>query len=288
MSTLTAGSYSKWHHKIGKLGPLSSIDGIHGVGANGDVMDGGANPPSGSGVVGFGGPDQGTGVVGRGGGEGSGGTGVHGIGGAAGLARKTPPGTGVMAEGGRAEPDVERSLHGAGVLAIAGSLGKPLFWETGSVGVFAVGAEAELITQSVDGVDTLKGPQHPGAGVVGIGGTTNLRDAHPVAAGVIGVTADVNFPSIAETGNTGMFARGWIGIRGDGAGDRGGIFSSADDPQMNLIPLRLESPGELKREARAGDLLATITRDERGTEIASLWFCTKGGKPGHAGWAKIA
>lgn len=277
----------------GDLKPSGTIDGIHGVGNNG-AISAGVPASGGSGVVGFGGPNQGTGLVGRGGGaNGTGGFGVHGIGGSQGspsFIASAPPGTGVVAQGGRMVDNEARRLHGAGVVAVAGGSGRPLPSpaETGSVGVFAVGAEAEISTMNIDGVNTIVGPPFPGAGVVARGGVPIPHSTNPVGAGVIGLAGDTQIPLIGETGDIGVYARGPKGTVAHGEAGRGGIFSTDGFPQVQLVPLRIASPSELKGEAKAGDLLATIARDERGTDIASLWFCTVGGKPNQANWVKLA
>ena len=59
---------------------------------------------------------------------------------------------------------------------------------------------------------------------------------------------------------------------------------------MHLIPLEINDPTKLSVEEMAGDLLVTLAKDERGTRIATLWFCKSNvaGKPGMGNWIKIA
>ena len=57
--------------------------------------------------------------------------------------------------------------------------------------------------------------------------------------------------------------------------------------QLWLIPLRMKDPTALARST-AGELLSTVWPDERGTDNTSLWFCTMGGTPAEASWAKLA
>ena len=120
----------------GDLKPNITLDGIHGVGTNGGGFTGAS--PGGAGVVGFGGPNNGTGVVGRGGGvNGTAGTGVNGVGGGGNDMISSPPGVGVLAQGGRMLDNLNtpRLPHGAGVIAIAGGSGLPLPPPTDTGGV---------------------------------------------------------------------------------------------------------------------------------------------------------
>jgi hypothetical protein len=207
----------------GDLQPNITLDGIHGVGNNGAVA-GPVALPGGNGVVGFGGPNQGTGIVGLGGGgNGSGGIGVHGIGGSQigpSFSPSDPPGVGVVAQGGRMgdNDNDKRFSHGAGMIAIAGGSKRPIppLVDTGSIGVYAQGAEAEVRNVNIDNVDTIVGPIMPGAGVLGRGGVPIPRDENPVAAGVIGLAGDTAIPPISETGNKGVYGGGPVGIFGHG------------------------------------------------------------------------
>jgi hypothetical protein len=252
----------------GDLSPNMTLDGIHGVGHNGTQSSGGV------GVVGFGGPRDGTGVLGLGGGDGEGGIGVHGIGGSsnfAGFTPNGPPGAGVVALGGRMYDNTNtlRVPHGAGVIAIAGGNTKPIpaLIETGSIGVYAQGAEAEVRTSNIDGVDTVVGPAYPGVGVLARGGMPVPRGENKVAAGVVGLAGDTAIPPISETGNSGVYGAGWLGVFGHGVGTgvrgkseqsngifgetvsgagvygfasetkgRAGVFQSERSAQVSLVP----------------------------------------------------
>lgn len=222
----------------GALKPNITLDGIHGVGNNGAAA-GGASP-GGTGVVGFGGPNHGTGVVGKGGGvNGIGGIGVHGIGGSQfspTFSPGDPPGAGVVAQGGRMPDDGNetRLLHGTGVIAIAGGNNKPLppATDTGSVGVFAQGAEADFLTVNVDGVDTINGPTFPGAGVVGRGSITRsdngvlngpLVETGARSAGVVGIPGGHAVPTFAESANNGVFGKSESGSGVAGVSPRNGF-----------------------------------------------------------------
>lgn len=269
----------------GELKPNVTVDGIHGVGHNGLPP---IATPGGSGVVGFGGPNQGTGVAGfGGGGKGGGGTGVRGAGGDMGgfltfFVNGEPPGTGVVGQGGRMDDEFNSSRfsHGAGVVAIAGGSNKaiPALSETGSVGVYAQGAEADVRERTIDNVQTTVGPMAPGPGVLGRGGVPVPRKEEPVAAGVIGLAGDTAIPSISESGNIGVYGAGPTGVRGRGesigveglssatgvsgqgvggpgvngvgrpgvlgsaadGSSRGGTFASRGSAQIQLVPQRLQ------------------------------------------------
>jgi hypothetical protein len=59
---------------------------------------------------------------------------------------------------------------------------------------------------------------------------------------------------------------------------------------MNLIPLEINDPTKLSVAEKAGDLLVTTTKDDRGNPVATLWFCKSNvlKKPGTGNWTKIA
>ncbi len=249
----------------GRLKPNISLDGIHGVGNNGS--NGPVASSGGTGVVGFGGPNEGTGIVGLGGGvDGAGGIGVHGTGGSS---RATPtfdpnevPGAGILGLGGRMADsfNTTRLSHGAGVIALAGGSRKPVppLADTGSVGVYAQGAEAEVRTSNIDGVDTLVGPLTPGPGVLGRGGVPIPRLEDPVAAGVIGLAGDTPIPSIVESGNTGVygagrtgvFGHGEIGVRGEGIGGAGVRGEGNSGPGVHGVALDRDRGGKFESSAR--------------------------------------
>ena len=193
-----------------------------------------------------------------------------------------PPGAGVVAQGGRMDDDFNslRLSHGAGVVAVAGGAKRaiPALTETGSVGVYAQGAEADVRDRKIDGVDTVVGPIAPGPGVLGRGGISIPLKEAPVAAGVVGLAGDRAIPAIAESGNTGVYGAGPVGVRGRGdsigveglsaatgvsgqgiggpgvngvgrpgvlgsaadASSRGGTFASKGSAQMQLAPHHLQ------------------------------------------------
>jgi hypothetical protein len=280
----------------------------------------------GVGVIGNGGNNQGTGVLGRGGGEGVGGIGVHGIGGSQDIVTwdpTDPPGTGVLGQGGRQALDDLRLPHGAGVVGLAGGNKKPIppLADTDSVGVYGQGAEAEVQTINIDGVNTVVGPMAPGPGVLGRGGVPIPAGRDPVAAGVIGLAGDTPIPPISETGNNGVYGTGPVGVFGGGyvsgvrgkSGDgrgvlgetdsdigvfgsankdtgRGGAFQSEHSAQLWLVPqnqpveINERLGPKLPRDGRGGDLMAIADRQGECT----LWFCIRGmSGAGPARWAQV-
>ena len=135
-----------------------------------------------------------------------------------------------------------------------------------------------------------------GAGVVGIAGNAALPDptAH-YQAGVFGAASNgagvSGFASIGQ-GVAGFSDEG-IGVRatsrtGPGVAgisirERGGTFGSSHAPQIHLQPMEIDSPAEMTVPSRPGDLLATVSTDERGVRVASLHFCTSVGN-----WVQLA
>lgn len=296
----------------GDLRPNITLDGIHGVGSNGAV--GSVALPGGTGVIGFGGPNEGTGIAGHGGGiYGSGGIGVHGIGGSRfaipSFDPSRPSGAGVVGQGGRMDDssNFPRLSHGAGVIAIAGGSNKPIppLADTGSVGVYAQGAEAEVRKVNIDNVDTIVGPIAPGSGVLGRGGVPIPREG-PVAAGVIGLAGDTAIPPISKTGNTGVFGSGPVGVFGHGSSGRGGVFESDRSAQVQLVPRNLKGslPDEvgvtpkalqgeklqaaLPKDGRGGDLIVIEMDAIRNTRVCTLWFCVQSAtKDVPARWGQV-
>jgi hypothetical protein len=289
-------------------------------GANGVIGRGGRN--QGNGVVGLGGgqPEPG--------GTGDGGIGVHGLGGPVSgffTPPGTAPGAGVIGQGGTqsASFNRDRAKHAAGVFGLGGGTGPgtdslpshPLS-ETGGVGVYGKGADLSVTMvppvdaggNPISGPSVPSGPTEPGAGVLGRGGIPTSPTTGAKAAGVIGLEGDTAIPPFSETGGSGVYGRGLTGVVGRGTGlgvygqgsegihghgetGRGGIFGTVDQPQLFLDPLELDSPTLVKGPARAGDFLVTKEIVQRGgetIEVASLWFCTRGGPSTQAGWAKLA
>ena len=285
--------------------PSNAFDGIVATGwSGGSASNFGGTPGGGVGVIGNGGRNQGTGVLGVGSGfkgpgsgnGGSGGIGVQGIGGSQAAFFIDPtvaPGAGVVGQGGRqdANGNTLRLPHAAGVIALGGGEGLPLppLMDTGSVGAWAQGANAEMQmvhpsdeTGTIPGPDVPSGPLAPGAGVFGRGGVP-IPPRGPVAAGVIGLAGGTApIPDISETGNTGVygagptgvFGHGPIGVRGQGdsgAGvegygsakdSRGGQFESTRAAQVWLVPHETREPSPPTANVAA---TALVTKGERGT-----------------------
>jgi len=245
----------------GLLEPTHALDGIHGVGHS-DVIS-----PGGTGVVGFGGLRQGTGLVGVGGGtNGNGGVGVHGNGGSS-SEPEVDPGAGIVAQGGSInEINVKRRFLGAGVIAISGGPDKaiPALTDTGSLGVYAQGADAELTTVDIQGAPTVVGPSAPGAGVLGRGGVPIPRQEEPVAAGVIGLAGGDPTPPISESGNVGVYGTGQTGVRG--SGPRSGVEGLSNF--MGVSGQGVHGPG-VNGVGRPGVFGIAVDGSSRGGEFDS-------------------
>lgn len=323
--------------------PSNLFHGIVATGWSGGSASNFGGTKGAAGVIGRGGRNEGTGVVGLGGGTpepgngGAGGIGVHGLGGSqVGFFADpaTPPGAGVIGQGGR-QDDKSNTLqlpHAAGVIGIGGGTGlnkdflpNHTLMETGGVGVYAQGAEQTVTmvppsdeTGTIPGPDVPSGPLAPGAGVIGRGGVP-IPPEGDVAAGVIGLAGGVSIPTIAETGNTGVygagptgvFGHGSVGVRGQsdsgpgvhGIADsgRGGMFESVRSAQVQLVPQEVRAPFPLRvtvtptaipggpegvklpKDGRAGDLLALMDDQKQ----CALWFCVSGDGGGPAQWAPV-
>ncbi len=321
----------------GKVGGL----GVHGEGGEdgtGVFADAGGQA---AGAISLGGPRQGTGVFGLGsGGErlnrrGAGGTGVHGVGGVGDLQAGLPappgqptppdimPGTGVFGQGGKIGMDsnTKRLLLGAGVIGVGGDAGNkdmPSLQDSGSAGVFGQGAEAVIENIFDSGTSISVGPKEAGPGVVGRGGVTITSDFRlelPVGAGVIGLAGGQNKPAITETGDTGVFGLGRMGVQGHGTAgpgliarsdqDRGGVFKSDLSAQIRLVPKKVgtrlpeasavtptgiseislkSGVVSLPKAGQGGDLMTLIDDTRRCT----LWFCVQDPSRGQpARWAQV-
>jgi len=57
---------------------------------------------------------------------------------------------------------------------------------------------------------------------------------------------------------------------------------------MWLVPLAFSDTTQLPGKSAPGELLVLRTKDQRGKEIASLWFCKSGDIAKTANWVQIA
>lgn len=206
-----------------------------------------------------------------------------------------PAGNGIIAQGingavgyvhGTARDKTLEGSAGAGVLGVGGAAAAGVYG-TGQNGV--VGYEQAAARQP-----SFEGTQH--AGVVGCGdtGVSGLGTNGPgvFGRGLPGVQglSDAG-PGLLGDGQTGVVATGsdGPGVLAASLTEQGAVLESRRTAQLLLVPLPIESPLELPRST-AGELLATTwaDRDQRGKEIASLWFCTVGGNPAQAQWVKLA
>lgn len=306
--------------------PQHAMDGIHGAGWS-------AGGSGGTGVVGFGGFNQGTGVLGQGGGlDGSGGIGIHGKGGESWGGQFTlqgpRPGAGVVGQGGRQLRNELRQPHGAGVIGIGGGSEGPLpsSAETGSVGVYAQGAEAAIRTEVIETVDTVVGPMSPGPGVVGRGGVFEPNDEHPdVAAGVVGLAGNTPIPTFQVTANAGVYGKGTygvfgmvsvesgIGVRGlseagpallgqaKARGGRGAQLDSTGSAQLWLVPQAFDGEfgqggAQVATQVVRPGLRPPLPHDGLAGDLmvirdqggdARLWFCVRSRSTGPARWTEV-
>lgn len=180
---------------------------------------------------------------------------------------------------------LEKSV-GAGLLG----LGNP-----SSPGIFGTGTSGVVGYDSVTSRDTAFEGTHA-SGVVGVGergisgnGTNGPGVLGHGVPGVHGVSE--GGAGVLGHGALGVIAHGLDGpgVLGVSVTEQGGVLQSAEAAQLLLVPLPMDNPLQLKRST-AGELLVTIRRDEeqRGKEIATLWFCRVGGDPTEANWVKLA
>jgi hypothetical protein len=183
----------------------------------------------------------------------------------------------------------ERDVH-AGVLGVGDGASNGVFGRglNGVVGLeratlrdtaFEAQERAGVLGRGEIGVsgDGVNGPGVHGRGIPGVRG-----EAPGIGPGVLG------------EGETGVIAEGrdGPGILASSKQEQAGVFqTAAKRAQVWLIPLdkNVKDPGQLRGEP--GELLVLLAEDERGTEVASLWFCTIGGGPGQASqanWKKLA
>jgi hypothetical protein len=204
-----------------------------------------------------------------------------------------PPGNGIIAQGingvvgyvhasSRNRP-LENSV-GAGLLGVGSAASAGVFGsgQNGVVGIeqatprdlaFEAAQKAGVLGRGETGVsgDGVNGPGLFGRGLPGVQGQS--------ASG----------PGMLAEGETGIFANGnsGAGVQASSKKEQAAVLESREMAQLWLVPLRIKDPSALAK-SNAGELLSTVWPDERGTEITSLWFCTRGGTPSQASWAKLA
>ena len=212
-----------------------------------------------------------------------------------------PPGNGIIAQGNNGVVGyihattrnriLENSVV-AGVVGIAG--GAFVVGGVGpSPGVFGIGRNGVVgIEQATTRDLAFEAAQK--AGVLGRGETGVSGDGANgpgvFGRGLPGVQGEsAGGPGVLAEGQTGVFATGnsGAGVHARSKEEQAAILESSKMAQLWLIPLRIKDPSALAK-SNAGELLSTVWPNERGTEITNLWFCTKGGDPTQASWAKLA
>jgi len=123
--------------------------------------------------------------------------------------------------------------------------------------------------------DGLNGPGVHGRGLPGVMGES------PGGPGVLG------------EGDTGLVGRGrgGPGILSESDRENAAVFESKRRAQVWIVPLdsAIADPSKLPGHAEPGELCVTIGRDQRGSRIASLWFCASSpGAASLANWVKLA
>jgi hypothetical protein len=185
------------------------------------------------------------------------------------------------------DKDAEQDSH-AGVLGIgapndAGVLGKGL---NGVVGYEQnTSRDSAFETQEMAGVlgvgpNGVSGKATGGFGVHGIG-----------TPGVFGEAQDDSNTGVVGQGGTGVFGESLsdgAGIQGTSKKGWGAVFESRDRAQVWLVPIALADPTKLPGRCAAGELVVVMSKDQRGKEVASLWFCKSGDIAKTANWIPVA
>jgi hypothetical protein len=88
----------------------------------------------------------------------------------------------------------------------------------------------------------------------------------------------------ASDRSTGVFgtSQSGFGVHGNSNSGPGGVFESAANAQLRLLPRDLATP-EGQVAGAGGELLATVAGGE-----CRLWFCTRAGDPTSASWDLVA
>jgi hypothetical protein len=180
-----------------------------------------------------------------------------------------------------------RSLEnsvGAGLLGV-GSAASPGVFGTGQNGVVGI----EQTTTRDSAFEAAQKAGVLGRGETGVSGD-GANGPGVFGRGLPGVQGQSSGgPGVLGEGQTGVFATGdrGAGVHARSKEEQAAILESSKMAQLWLIPLRIKDPTALAK-SNAGELLSTVWPDDRGTEITNLWFCTRGGDPSQASWAKLA
>jgi hypothetical protein len=214
-----------------------------------------------------------------------------------------PPGNGIIAQGingivgyihATTRNRILENSVVAGVVGIAGGASPPpTTTPSPSPGVFGIGRNGVVgIEQATTRDLAFEAAQK--AGVLGRGETGVSGDGANgpgvFGRGLPGVQGQSSGgPGVLAEGQTGIFATGndGAGVHARSTTEQAAVLESSKMAQLWLIPLRIKDPTALAK-SNAGELLSTVWPDERGTEITNLWFCTRGGDPTQASWAKLA
>jgi hypothetical protein len=111
-------------------------------------------------------------------------------------------------------------------------------------------------------------------------------------AGVAGIARDENRSPSPHAGVLGLNLGGGDGVVGQSPNGRGGVFSSATQAQLRLVPYQVlvDQLGLpiLPGSGEAGDLIAVTVINSDGNPVLSLWVCTQGqGQNSIAVWQQV-
>lgn len=122
-----------------------------------------------------------------------------------------------------------------------------------------------------------------GIGIVGCSLSRNSNKARNTKADV---ARTIN--EISNAGVTGISVQG-PGVHGVSRLDRGGVFESRTEAQINLKPILASTlPQKLPPDGKTGDFLVIGNNPGTPDEFTELWFCDKGKTPARgAHWSRV-
>jgi hypothetical protein len=180
------------------------------------------------------------------------------------------------------EQDSHAGVLGMGAPSDAGVLGRGL---NGVVG-YEQGTSRDSAFEAQETAGVV------GVGPIGVSGkATGGFGVHGIGTpGVFGEGAGDNTGVVGQ-GGTGVFGESLsdgAGVQGMSGKGWGGVFESKARAQVWLVPLSISDPTKLPGRSEPGELLVLMSKDVRGKETASLWFCRSGNIAATANWMKLA
>jgi hypothetical protein len=161
-------------------------------------------------------------------------------------------------------------LYGHGRFSQFGVLGTAFSGRTGVVGV--------SVTNTNDLMNLNVPPANVSLDSLGAGSGTGVFGKSGSGLGIHGM-------SDSSTGALGASGSGF-GVHGLSRSGPGGVFESAENAQVRLVPREMDSP-EGRVGGAGGELIATTAAGPTGP-ACRLWFCTRAGDAASATWDLVA